>query len=227
MYTGRSLSYYDSLDKMGFVGYSFFIMRVILVHGFNSNPTMNFHPWLADQLRDLGFQVVVPKLSLSTTDELDLNLIIEEMKSQVGYLKNEDILLGHSLGGFIILQYLEAVEMTETPRAVILVAPPWKVSRPELRRLFLADLDADVLMWKAREFIVVHSKDDQLVPFEHGQRLAESLKARLVETNGDGHYMDAQYPVLVDIIEKISSSPFEFSPGMSLADDYKDVPSPI
>ena len=159
--------------------------------------------------------------------QLDLNLIIEEMKSQVGYLKNDDILLGHSLGGFIILQYLEAIEMTETPRAVILVAAPWKVSRPELRRLFIADLDADVLMWKAREFVVVHSKDDELVPFEHGQRLPETLKARLVETTGNGHFMAEQYPVLVDIIEKISNSPFEFAPGMSLADDYKDVPSPI
>lgn len=205
----------------------FSTMRVILVHGFNSNPSMNFHPWLADQLRDSGFQVVVPKLSLSTTEEIDLNLIIEEMKTQVGYLKNDDILLGHSLGGFIILQYLEAIEMTETPRAVILVAAPWKVSKPELRRLFIAELDADVLMWKAREFVVVHSKDDQLVPFEHGERLAETLKARLIETDGDGHYMNEQYPVLVDIIKKIAGSPFEFAPGMALSDDYKDIPSPI
>ena len=202
-------------------------MRVILVHGFNSDPTMNFHPWLADQLRDQGFQVVVPKLSLSTTEEIDLNKIIEEMKSQVGYLKNEDIMLGHSLGGFIILQYLEAVEMTETPRAVVLVAPPWKVSRPELRRLFIADLDAEVLMWKAREFVIVHSKDDDLVPFEHAEKLAETLKARLVATNGDGHYMGTQYPILVDTIAQIARTPFEYAPGMSLKDEYVDVPSPI
>jgi len=202
-------------------------MRVILVHGFNSDPTKNFHPWLSDQLRDLGFQVVVPKLSLSTAEEIDLNQVIEEMKSQVGYIKNEDILLGHSLGGFIILQYLEAVEMTETPRAVVLVAAPWKVSRPEFRRLFIADLDADVLMWKAREFVIVHSKDDLLVPFEHGQKLAKTLKAKLVETATDDHYMGEKYPVLVELIKQIAGTPFEFTPGMSLNDDYKDIPSPI
>ena len=198
-------------------------MRVILVHGFNANPHMNFHPWLAGQLQAKGFEVVVPELPLSTMEEINLPEIIEKMKDQVGYLKNDDILLGHSLGAFVVLQYLEAVEMTETPRAVILVAAPWNVSRPELQRLFLVDLDADVTMWKAREFVIVHSHDDKLVPFEHGERLAERLKARLVATDGDGHYMDDQYPVLLETIEEIAQRPFEFEPGLSLEDDYTDI----
>ncbi|MBM5789760.1 alpha/beta fold hydrolase [Candidatus Parcubacteria bacterium] len=195
-------------------------MRAILVHGFNANPSMNFHPWLADELRARGFEVVAPTLSLSTQTELNLPAIMEEMKSQIGYLKSDDILLGHSLGAFIILQYLEAIEMTETPRAVVMVAAPWKVSRPELRRLFLVDLDADVLMWKAREFVVVHSKDDPLVPFEHGKRLAETFKARFVQTDADGHFMAERYPVLVDTLVDIANRPFEFAPGSSLDDDY-------
>lgn len=195
-------------------------MRVILVHGFNATPAMNFHPWLADELRRRGFDVVIPTLSLSTKEELDLPTIMEQMKAQVGYLKSDDILLGHSLGAFIILQYLEAIEMTETPRAVVMVAAPWKVSRPELRRLFLVDLDADVLMWKAREYVVIHSKDDPLVPFEHGKLLAKTFRAKFVETDGDGHFMGERYPVLVDTIVDIAGRPFEYAPGESLPDDY-------
>lgn len=198
-------------------------MRVILVHGFNANPQMNFHPWLAQQLRDRGFEVVTPELPLSTKDELDLPQIIERMKDQVGFLKSDDIILGHSLGAFIILQYLEAVEMTETPRAVILVGAPWKVSKPELRRLFIADLDAEVLMWKAREYVVVHSRDDKLVPFSHGELMSKQLKARLVASENDGHFMDEEYPVLVETIQQIVDTPFEYEPGMSLEDDYKDI----
>jgi hypothetical protein len=196
-------------------------MRVILVHGFNASPEMNFHPWIAQQLRDKGFEVVTPTLPLKAGEELDLPSIIESMKSQVGALDHEDILLGHSLGAFIILQYLEAVELKGTPRAVIKVAAPWKVSRPELRRLFLVDLDADVLMWKAREFIVVHSKDDKLVPFDHGQKLAEAFKAKLIATDGHGHFMDAQYPILLETIQDVASRPFEYAPGETLSDDYQ------
>jgi predicted alpha/beta hydrolase family esterase len=134
-------------------------------------------------------------------------------------VKHDDILLGHSLGAFMILQYLEAVEMTETPRAVVMVGAPWKVAKPELRRLFLVDLDADVLMWKAREYVVVHSKDDPLVPIEHGRRLAEAFKARLVETEGDGHFMEGPYPVLVEVIEDLAKRPHEYAPGLSLHDE--------
>tara|TARA_Y100000031_G_C8049647_1_gene305542 strand:+ start:50 stop:652 length:603 start_codon:yes stop_codon:yes gene_type:complete len=195
-------------------------MRVILVHGFNATPQDNFNPWLADTLRDMGFEVETPELPLSTKDNLDLPQIIETMKDQVGYLKSDDILLGHSLGAFIILQYLEAVEMTETPRAVVLVAAPWKVSRQELKQLFIADLDADVLMWKAREFFVVHSKDDELVPFEHGERLAKQLKAKLLSVDKQGHFMGEEYPILAEIIKRIAEKPVEYDPGVGLSDDY-------
>jgi len=201
----------------------FIHMRVISVHGFNASPEMNFHPWLASRLKDRGFDVVTPTLDLSADRQIDLNTVIEEMKTQVGFLKSTDIVLGHSLGAFIVLQYLEAVEMTETPRAVILVAAPWHVGKPELQRLFIADLDADVLMWKAREYYVVHDKDDDMVPFEHGEKLAKALKAKLVVTEGDGHFMDAQYPVLLETIERIADTPFEYAPGAALDDDYKDI----
>lgn len=196
-------------------------MRVILIHGFNASPEMNFHPWLAGALRNKGFEVITPKLNLNN-GEIDLPGIIEDMKTQVGYLKGEDIILGHSLGAFIVLQYLEAIEMTETPRAVVLVAAPWKVSKPELRQLFIADLDADVLMWKAREFVVIHSKDDKLVPIDHGRKLAKALKARIVETESDDHYMEKEYPVLVQTIQEIADTPFEFAPGESLENDFEE-----
>ncbi|MFC1787884.1 alpha/beta fold hydrolase [Patescibacteria group bacterium] len=197
-------------------------MRVILVHGFNADPTKNFHPWLAQELRQKGVEVITPELNLKAGTELDLPVVIEQMKEQIGYLKSDDILLGHSLGAFMILQYLEAVEMTETPRAIVMVASPWKVSRPELRRLFIVDLDADVLMWKAREFIVIHSKDDEMVPIDHGRRLAEAFKAKLIETKGCDHFMGEQYPILLETIDQIIKTPFEFAPGESLEDDYQD-----
>ncbi|MBI2551439.1 alpha/beta fold hydrolase [Candidatus Uhrbacteria bacterium] len=195
-------------------------MRIILVHGFNASPQMNFHPWLAHALQDRGFEVVAPALPLKAGDDLNLPEIVEIMKKAIGRLRNDDIILGHSLGAFIALQYLEAVEMVETPRAVIMVAAPWKVTRPELRRLFIVDLDSDVLMWKAREFIVVHSKDDTLVPYEHGVKLAEAFKATLMTVDGCGHFMDAEYPALLDIIEAIARRPHEYAPGASLPNDY-------
>ena len=196
-------------------------MRIILVHGFNASPEMNFHPWLAAQLRAEGFEVVTPTLPFSTGAELNLPEIIEAMREQVGIIKSDDILLGHSLGAFIILQYLEAVEMAETPRAVIMVAAPWKVSRPELRQLFIVDLDADVLMWKAREFVVIHSADDKLVPISHGRTLAEAFKARFIETANDDHFMGEKYPILLETVLSIIKTPFDYAPGRDLPNAFE------
>jgi pimeloyl-ACP methyl ester carboxylesterase len=197
---------------------------------------MNFHPWLRDELHAAGFEVIAPELPLkmppkdpeTPTDSeivegINMPALMEVMKKEIGFLKNEDILLGHSLGALAILQYLEMVEMTETPRAVILVAAPWKVSRPELRRLFVDDLDADVLMWKAREYVVIHSLDDKLVPIEHGRKLADQLRARMIETATDDHYMGAQYPVLKETILQIAQTPFDYAPGQNLEDQYKNM----
>jgi len=197
-------------------------MRVILVHGYNANPQAHFYPWLADQLRAKGFEVVTPTLSLNKDVELDLSVVIEEMKSQVGLLTNKDIVLGHSLGGLLILQYLEAVEMAGAPHSVILVGSPWKVKSWEMRRLFIDEFDADVLMWKSRDYIVVHQKDDKLVPFDHAEKLSKALKAKLISTEGDDHYMNREYPDLLEVLEKSAATPFEYEPGQSLEDDYAD-----
>ncbi len=197
-------------------------MRVILVHGFNSSPDMNFHPWLAKELRAKGIEVIVPKLDLTIREDFKLSEVVQQLSLAVGKIRNEDIFLGHSLGGLIVLNFLEAVEMMETPRAAILVAAPWKVSKPELRQLFMADLDADVAIWKAREFYIVHSKDDTLVPFDHGEKLARYLKATLVTTEADGHYMDAEYPALLELVERIANTPFEYAPGTSLQNDFEN-----
>jgi len=212
----------SKLDKGVLLRYYQSSMRIILVHGFNSSPEMNFHPWLANMLRKKGYEVITPTLPL-TRSEFDLTTVIETMQEQVGYLKGDDIVLGHSLGALIVLQYLEAVEMSEPPRAVVLVAPPWNVTREEIRRLFIADLDADVLMWKAREFFVVHSRDDKLVPLDHGKRMANALKAKLIEVEGENHFMDAEHPVLAEVIEKIANKELEYDPGQGLEDAYKDV----
>ena len=61
------------------------------------------------------------------------------------------------------------------------------------------------------------------MPFEHGEKLAQQLKARLVATDGDDHFMGAAYPVLLETIEEISKRPFEFTPGQSLSDDYTGI----
>ncbi len=193
-------------------------MRIILIHGFNANPEMNFHPWLRDELHKEGFEVLAPELPFS--GEPDLAEWLKAMEELVGRLEPDDIILGHSLGGVMALRYLEAAEMTGTPRAVVLVAAPWSLKGNAMQSFFTHELDADVLMWKANDFIIVHSKDDDKVPFDHAEKYAKMLKGKLLTREGEDHYMAEQYPVLLEIIQRLAEKDYEIHPGEGLPDDY-------
>ncbi len=195
-------------------------MRVILIHGYKANPEMNFHPWLRDELHAAGFEVLAPALPFS--GEPDLAVWLKAMEEQVGRLEPDDIILGHSLGGVMALRYLEAAEMTGTPRAVILVAAPWNLKRNAMQSFFTHELDADVLMWKANDFIIVHSTDDELIPFEHAQKYRDMLRGKLIEREGEDHFMGEKYPVLLAIIKRIAGKDYAINPGEGLADDFEN-----
>ncbi len=198
-------------------------MRITIIHGFNATPQDHFYPWLADTLRAKGYEVQVPELPLKTGEELEAEALLKLMNEKIGLLTHDDIVVGHSLSAVLALRYLEYVEMKSTSRAFVLVAPPWKVGAEEMQSLFMTNLDFDVVPWKAMEFVVVHSPDDDLVPFDHAKKWSEVLKAKLVDIPGNDHYMDKEYPILVDVIENLKHHPIEYEPGSSLPDAYKGV----
>ena len=195
-------------------------MRCILIHGFNSAPDQYFYPWLKEELIRCGHAVLVPSLALVTGEQFQLGPVLEDLSEQVGKLTKNDILIGHSLSSFVALQFLDAFELHETPRAVVCIAPPCNVLKPELRPLFLADLDADVLMWKAREIVVIHSKDDELVPWRQGKELARMLKASWIQSEHDGHFMNLQHPTVLEALQRLIQTPFLFEPGQTLVSDF-------
>lgn len=197
-------------------------MRIVLIHGYNSGPDQNFHPWLAAQLKEQGFEVIAPKLPLE--GEPDALACIDALVTAVGRLDEKTIIVGHSLGAVLALRYLEAAEAASTPRAVILVGAPWQTKSEKIKNLFLSEFDYDVVAWKAKEFVVIHDKEDQLVPFDHAQKFQKMLNAELIEASGADHFMDAQYPILLQTILKKSEPLPPIEPGHSLPNRYADIP---
>jgi len=195
-------------------------MRAILIHGYNANPEMNFHPWLANELRNRGWEVIAPQLPLS--DEPNPLESIQALEEAVGRLDSKTVIIGHSLGGVLALRYLEAAEAESTPRAVILVGAPWHVNSPKIKSFFMTEFDFDVVMWKAQEFVVVHDEGDKAIPINHAEKYAKVLGADFIKTTGNDHFTGEQYPELLDIILKKSEPLPEMAPGMSLEDDYAE-----
>lgn len=196
-------------------------MRIILIHGYKATPATNFFPWLHEELRKNGFDVVVPELP--NPMEPDRDLWTKTLLEVVGTLSSEDIIVGHSLGGAAALRFLEAAEARTTPHACVLISTPWMIKDERFRGFFLTELDHDVLMWRASKFTVIHAKDDSVIPVDHAKRYADVFHAKLVTPDTGGHFDGQEYPVILDEILSVAREPIEYAPGMSLDDEYAEL----
>lgn len=196
-------------------------MRIVLIPGYKATPESNFFPWLNDELRKRGHDVVVanlPSPEAPNRDEWTKALL-----DQVGPIDDETIVVGHSLGGASALRFMEAAEARSTPHALVLVATPWMIGSEQFRGFFMTELDYEVLMWKASKIAVIHSVDDHVIPFDHAEKYAKVLHARLIEVQDAGHFQGAEYPIILQTIEELIAEPVIYEPGMTLSDEYADL----
>jgi len=100
------------------------------------------------------------------------------------------ILVGHSLGGSLLLKHLSEERVEEPIAGLFLIATPywgavdWKVAEFELRENFPATLPEDLPIF------LYHSRDDEVVPFAHLALYAGRLpQASVREFDGRGHQL--------------------------------------
>jgi predicted alpha/beta hydrolase family esterase len=196
-------------------------MRIILIHGYKASPNTNFWPWLKRELIDRRFEVIAPELP--NPEEPDRDLWTKTLLEAVGTLDENDIIVGHSLGGAAALRLLESAEARTTPHACVLISTPWMIKDDKFRGFFLTELDHDVLMWRASKYVVIHAKDDQVIPVNHAERYAQVFHADLITPETGGHFDGPEYPVILETILKVAGEPIVFEPGMSLDDEYADI----
>lgn len=98
------------------------------------------------------------------------------------------ILVGHSLGGSILLKYLTEETVEQPVGGMFLIAPPywgtagWDVDEYALQNDFAAKLPDGLSV------ILYHGRDDETVPVTHLTLYAEKLpQATVHEFDGRGH----------------------------------------
>jgi uncharacterized protein len=100
------------------------------------------------------------------------------------------ILVGHSLGGSILLKHLSEERVEKPIAGLFLIATPywgavdWKVTEFELREDFPEALPKDVPIF------LYHSRDDEVVPFAHlGMYAGRLPHATVREIEDRGHQL--------------------------------------
>jgi predicted alpha/beta hydrolase family esterase len=123
-------------------------------------------------------------------------------------LKGEVILIGHSLGGSVLLKYLSEEKVRFRISALCLAATPfWGEKGWEYEMFRLKDGFAKKLPALPRIFLY-HSRDDEMVAFGHVKRYAKELpKAEVRALKNGGHAFEKGLPELIEDVKSAVSGP--------------------
>lgn len=184
--------------------------RVIIVHGWGGYPKEGWRPWLKEKLEKKGFKVLVP--AMPDTDNPKIETWVPKLAQVVGEPREDDVLIGHSMGCQTILRYLETLPEDQKVDKVILVAGfgPYlsgltDEEKPTAKPWMETPLDFKKIRSKARSFVAIFSDNDPHVPLEENSKLfKEELGAKIIVEHGKRHMSGDdgifELPVLLELI---------------------------
>jgi uncharacterized protein len=184
--------------------------NVIIVHGGDSFDTYqhylssltqssvrfrdNTDKWKSTLQYALGdsYNVLIPEFpNKQNAQYLEWKIIFDKIHS---YINEQTILVGHSLGGIFLTQYLSE--------------HPLKISQLHLvaavygkEGSFISPKDFLPIQVSSQSVHIWHSIDDTVVPFDHALSLKKAIsKAELHQFVGKGHFNQTTFPELIEVI---------------------------
>ena len=123
------------------------------------------------------------------------------------FLKDEVIMVGHSLGGIFLARYLSENVLPVKIRAVFLVAAPYfkadKKKGMSVNAGFSLNGNFKKLESQTDIVYILHSKDDPVVDAKHAYMYTSAIpEAELVMLDTLGHFRQEHFTELIAIIKK-------------------------
>jgi uncharacterized protein len=149
------------------------------------------------------YEIVAPKMPDPENPQYELWKL--KLEKEISALRDDAVLVGHSLGGSVLLKYLAEEGFEKRISALFLIASPywgkkdWQIQEFKLPDNFPSTLPA------IGQIFIYHSHDDEWVPFDHlryyKKKLPQALERALV---GRGHLFDKDnLPELIDDIRHV------------------------
>ncbi|MDQ3075935.1 MAG: alpha/beta hydrolase [bacterium] len=165
--------------------------------------------WSGEYLdKELGkkFEIIRPRMPLQD------NATYEEWKihfeRHFPYFRDSIILIGSSLGGIFLPQYLSENKFPKKILATYLVCPPFDDTciGEDLVGGFKLKKDLSLLEKNSPNLTLLFSQDDDCVPVNHAEKYRERLKNAkiVVYKSKNGHFMISKFPEIVKMIKEIA-----------------------
>jgi predicted alpha/beta hydrolase family esterase len=121
-------------------------------------------------------------------------------------LRKDYILIGSSLGGIFLAQYLSENKMPKKALSVYIVCAPFDGDLPteDLVGGFKLKKDLSLLENNCKNLYVMFSEDDDVVPVTHAEKYRKKLKEAEILTykHMKGHFTAPKFPEIINLIRK-------------------------
>lgn len=162
--------------------------------------------WTDRLAGDLGddFELFQPRMPNSQNAKyLEWKLWFERY---LALLEREVILIGWSQGGYFLAKYLTEETLAKPVSALYLLAAPF--APDDFGGEDGGDFAFDTtrvgkLTAQCGQVVIMHSTDDPVVPYSHGESFKKALPdATLVTFSDKGHFLVADFPELIERVKR-------------------------
>ncbi len=176
--------------------------RVIIVHGWADDPAKGWIAWLVSELRSRGVEAIAP--AMPSPKKPDIDTWLHYLQQVIGLIDSQTVLVGHSLGAYVLLRYLDKCTDPHKLGKLILVGGFAGHERATQGKHVLPEVDFATIRAKVEQIYSVYSDDDTVIPPEWSAALGESLGGHNVIDPGKGHFAGlhgcTELPSVLEII---------------------------
>jgi predicted alpha/beta hydrolase family esterase len=163
--------------------------KTIIFHGTDETPESYWYPWLANKLRDRGYEVEVP--SYPDINHTHISEFLPKVLKNHSFDK-DTILVGHSAGGPLLLSILENVDTT-IPQAILVAGYSMLPEGEERHPVMQDSYDWEKIKRNVKDIYFINSIND---PWgcndKQGRIMFDKLGGTQIVRN-EGHFGSSTY----------------------------------
>ena len=157
-----------------------------------------------DEALGKGFEVIRPRMPLQDYAKYDEWEIYFERF--IPYLKNNVILIGSSLGGIFLAEYLSEHRFPKKILSTYLICPPFDNTTligEDLAGGFKLKSDLSLIEKNSKNLYLLFSKDDDVVPVSQAEKYRKKLKNAkiIIYKSKNGHFNIPKFPEIIRMIK--------------------------
>ena len=128
-----------------------------------------------------------------------------QLEKQLDLVDDEIILVGHSLGGSVLVKYFSEIPYQKPISGLFLIASPFFKGAGSALTEFSLREDFGSRLVSIPKIFLYHSRDDEWVPFSHQAQFSNKLpQATVREFDDYGHSFERPFPELIMDINSIN-----------------------